>query len=274
MCFLYRTGTEEVARFLSKNGLSATGISSLLPQKKREVILKKFKTAAEDINILVATDVAARGLDIKGVDMVINYDLPDDSETYVHRIGRTGRSGASGYALSLSSVSDVAALGRIESLLRMKIPVQWLEDEDLLTEFKSFERNFHEKRSGIIKNEFQKKKHSASSKKRSSSSSGKPSSKRRSEQRSGANTSFKKKKGSAHALKSSSSSVNVNKFKQKKKSPSYSQEKKKKVSSKFSQTNSSKTVQKRHFSRSDSVISRTSTQPSKLKTFLFRLIGK
>ena len=75
--------------------------------------MASFKSE-DDQNILVATDVAARGLDVEGVDMVVNLELPDDPENYVHRIGRTGRANAKGVAFSLVSDRDVEALSRIE----------------------------------------------------------------------------------------------------------------------------------------------------------------
>jgi superfamily II DNA/RNA helicase len=130
----YKHSVDRIAQFLTSNGLPAMGISSLLSQNQRNRVIEQFK-AVNNKNILVATDVAARGLDIKGVDMVINFDLPGDSESYVHRIGRTGRAGAEGKALSLVSDQDVDALSRIESYLKHKIEIGWMDDTHLIKEF-------------------------------------------------------------------------------------------------------------------------------------------
>jgi ATP-dependent RNA helicase RhlB len=130
----FKANVERIARFLSKNGVPAMGISSLLTQAQRNRVIQQFKDGTGQ-NILVATDVAARGLDIKNVDMVVNYELPDDAENYVHRIGRTGRAGASGKAFSFVSDRDVDALMRIEEYLGHKIKVGWMEDTDLVTGF-------------------------------------------------------------------------------------------------------------------------------------------
>src|SRR5690606_37120246 len=86
----FKMSVEKVAHFLNSNGIQAMAISSLLSQAQRNRVIQQFK-AENNMNVLVATDVAARGLDIQGVDLVVNYDLPNDPESYVHRIGRTGR---------------------------------------------------------------------------------------------------------------------------------------------------------------------------------------
>ncbi len=131
----FKHNVERVARFLSDNDMPAMAISSLITQVQRTRVMDQFK-AENNLNILVATDVAARGLDIKGVDLVVNYELPGDSESYVHRIGRTGRAGAEGHAYSLVSEKDIDALSRIEEYLKHKIDVGYLEDQNLLKEFK------------------------------------------------------------------------------------------------------------------------------------------
>lgn len=139
----YKNNVDRITQFLNDNGVPAVGISSLLTQSQRERVLEQFKNENER-NTLVATDVAARGLDIKGVDLVINYDLPDDAENYVHRIGRTGRAGEKGMALSLVSDQDVMALSRIEGYLKQKITIGWIEDADLVKDFKPLARErFH-----------------------------------------------------------------------------------------------------------------------------------
>lgn len=133
----FKRNVERIARFLTKNGVPAVGISSLLTQSQRNRVMEQFK-AKNDRNILVATDLAARGLDILGVDLVINFELPDDPENYVHRIGRTGRAGAEGTAFSFVSDRDVDALARIESFIKRKIEAQWLEEVEILKDFERF----------------------------------------------------------------------------------------------------------------------------------------
>ncbi len=137
----FKNNVERIAQFLSINGVPAVGISSLLSQVQRNRVLEQFK-ADNEKNILVATDVAARGLDIKGVDLVINYELPNDAESYVHRIGRTGRAGAVGTALSLVCDRDVDSLARVEDYLKHKVDIGWIEDSELVTEFKPMPSEF------------------------------------------------------------------------------------------------------------------------------------
>lgn len=136
----FKFSVERIARFLSDNGVPAMGISSLLTQAQRTRVMEQFK-AENEKNILVATDVAARGLDIKGVDLVINFELPMDAESYVHRIGRTGRAGAEGRAFSLASEKDVESLSRIEDYLKHKIEIGWMEDSELVRDFKPMARS-------------------------------------------------------------------------------------------------------------------------------------
>ena len=126
-----------IVYFLNENGYQAVGISSLLPQNQRKQVIEHFKNAKKQ-SVLVATDLAARGLDIKGVDLVVNFELPEQPENYVHRIGRTGRAGRSGQAISLASEKDIESLMRIENYLKSKVKVSWLEDEDIIQEFKAF----------------------------------------------------------------------------------------------------------------------------------------
>jgi len=105
---------------LTKKGIRAQALHGDLTQRQREKALSAFKSGA--VSILVATDVAARGLDIKDVGVVINYNIPEDPELYIHRIGRTGRIGKSGKAFSLICPEDFKALLRIKKL-RSKISV-------------------------------------------------------------------------------------------------------------------------------------------------------
>ncbi|HVK61503.1 MAG TPA: DEAD/DEAH box helicase [Bdellovibrionales bacterium] len=134
----FKMNVPRLAQFLSDNGVPAVGISSLLTQSQRNRVMEQFKGSSEH-NVLVATDVAARGLDIKGVDMVVNYELPDDPENYVHRIGRTGRAGEKGIAFSLVSDRDVDALTRVEQYLKHKVTTDFLEESQLVKEFKAMQ---------------------------------------------------------------------------------------------------------------------------------------
>ena len=111
---------ERVARSLEKAGYRVGVLSGDVPQKKRESLLKKFQ--AGQLEILVATDVAARGLHIDGVSHVYNYDLPFDAEDYVHRIGRTARLGAEGDAISFACERYAMGLPDIEAYIEQKIP--------------------------------------------------------------------------------------------------------------------------------------------------------
>jgi len=111
---------ERVARALEKAGYRVAVLSGDVPQKKRETLLKKFQ--AGQLEILVATDVAARGLHIDGVSHVYNYDLPFDAEDYVHRIGRTARLGAEGDAISFACERYAMSLPDIERFIEQKIP--------------------------------------------------------------------------------------------------------------------------------------------------------
>ncbi|MGC9188320.1 MAG: DEAD/DEAH box helicase, partial [Sulfurihydrogenibium sp.] len=95
---------DELAEKLKEEGFNVSAIHGDFSQKKRETVLHNFRTGK--LKILVATDVAARGLDIKGVELVINYGLPRDAESYIHRIGRTGRAGKEGTAISIATPSE------------------------------------------------------------------------------------------------------------------------------------------------------------------------
>ena len=120
---------EKIQAWLEANEFKSGLLSGDVPQKKRERLLQQFKN--NKISILVATDVAARGLHIDGVDMVINFDLPNDAEDYVHRIGRTARAGASGKAISLVCETYGMNIVDIESYIDNKIPMV-KEHSDLL----------------------------------------------------------------------------------------------------------------------------------------------
>jgi len=121
---------EKVARGLERSGFRVGVISGDVPQKKRESLLNRFKRG--DLELLVATDVAARGLHIDGVSHVFNFDLPFDAEDYVHRIGRTARLGAEGDAISFACERYAQSLPEIEAFIEQKIPVAAVEAELLV----------------------------------------------------------------------------------------------------------------------------------------------
>lgn len=125
---------EIVAKRLKMNGFESEFIIGDLPQKKRLTIMDKFKAGA--IKCLVATDVAARGIDVNDLAMVINYDLPNEAENYVHRIGRTARAGKSGKAFTFCSEQDVYSLPPIERYIEKSIP-SCVADESMFAEDKS-----------------------------------------------------------------------------------------------------------------------------------------
>ena len=113
-------GADKVARALVKSGIAAEAIHGNKSQSQRERVLGAFRNG--NLATLVATDIAARGIDVEGISHVINYDLPHEPETYVHRIGRTARAGAEGVAISFCSVDEAPLLRAIEKLIRTSIP--------------------------------------------------------------------------------------------------------------------------------------------------------
>ncbi|GAB2851144.1 DEAD/DEAH box helicase [Pseudoduganella ginsengisoli] len=115
-----KIGASRLARGLEQEGMKASAIHGDKTQQERMAALEAFKKG--EIDILVATDVAARGLDISDLPCVINFDLPYNAEDYVHRIGRTGRAGASGDAISIYSDKDERLLADIEKLIKQTIP--------------------------------------------------------------------------------------------------------------------------------------------------------
>lgn len=125
---------EIISKRLKLNGTESEYIIGDLPQKKRLAIMDKFK--AGNIRCLVATDVAARGIDVNDLAMVINYDLPNEAENYVHRIGRTARAGKSGKAYTFCSEQDVYSLPAIERYIEKSIPSQ-VASEEMFVEDKS-----------------------------------------------------------------------------------------------------------------------------------------
>jgi ATP-dependent RNA helicase RhlB len=118
---------EHLHNLLNANSFPCKVISGDVEQRKRMKILDNFKDGT--LPILIATDVASRGLHIDGVSHVINYDLPQDCEDYVHRIGRTARAGAEGKAISLADEDGAFFLEAIEEYIKAKIPTEWADDE-------------------------------------------------------------------------------------------------------------------------------------------------
>ena len=118
---------EKVWGYLSSNGIEAGILTGDIPQNKRLKLLDEL--ANSQIEVLIATDVAARGLHIPSVSHVFNYDLPDDREDYVHRIGRTGRAGASGDAISFACEDNAFNLPPIEDFIGHSLPLIQVSDE-------------------------------------------------------------------------------------------------------------------------------------------------
>jgi superfamily II DNA/RNA helicase len=122
-----KTTVRELASSLKRSGFAAGQIQGDMDQSDRIAEFDRFKK--DEITILVASDVAARGLDVKGVSHVINYDVPWQPDDYVHRIGRTGRAGMKGIAITLATREDAEAIDRIEKLIGHKIAVAGAAEE-------------------------------------------------------------------------------------------------------------------------------------------------
>jgi ATP-dependent RNA helicase RhlE len=110
-----------VVKILSRSNIKAAAIHGNKSQNSRQNALNNFKNRT--IQVLVATDIAARGIDIDELQLVINYDIPNIPETYVHRIGRTGRAGSSGKALSFCDMEEQSYIRNIEKLIGLRIKV-------------------------------------------------------------------------------------------------------------------------------------------------------
>ncbi len=122
-----KSGVEWLAAKLKGNGWPAEGITGDLPQQKRFKLMEQFKEGK--IKMLIATDVASRGIHVEDISHVINFDLPQDPENYVHRIGRTARAGKTGKSIAFACEAYVFHLEPLEALLNAKIPVIWPEDD-------------------------------------------------------------------------------------------------------------------------------------------------
>lgn len=151
-----RQMTQELSVRLSLNGWNATYISGDLSQSARQEALEKIKNGKT--TILVATDVAARGLQIDDLPLVINYDIPEDYENYVHRIGRTARAGKDGKAITLADEEFVYGLEAIEKYIKMKIPVIWPDNLPIL-EDKSLGKKWYVSKPENVKKKAPKKSH-------------------------------------------------------------------------------------------------------------------
>jgi ATP-dependent RNA helicase RhlE len=114
-------GADRVTKDLERDGFEAAVIHGNKSQNARQKALTGFREGK--VRILVATDIAARGIDVPGISHVVNFDLPDEAESYVHRIGRTGRNGADGIAITLCDPTENSKLRQVERIIRMKLPV-------------------------------------------------------------------------------------------------------------------------------------------------------
>ncbi len=112
-------GVDRIVRDLSRAGIDAAGIHGDKSQNARQTALNRFKS--NECKVLVATDIAARGIDIAGLSHVINYDLPMEPESYIHRIGRTGRAGRAGKAISFCCIDETKQLGQVEKLIGKRL---------------------------------------------------------------------------------------------------------------------------------------------------------
>lgn len=130
-----RSDVDMIAKQLGERGYASSGLHGDIDQKHREKILQRFRS--KKINVLVATDVAARGIDVQNLTHVINYALPQNPETYVHRIGRTGRAGKKGIAISFISSGERRQLAQIEHITKTKLKKQSLPNEHDVSKIKS-----------------------------------------------------------------------------------------------------------------------------------------
>lgn len=116
-----KSGADRIARYLNKTGIKAEAIHGNKSQNARSKALDSFKN--KNISVLVATDIVSRGIDVDKLSFVINYEIPEQAETYVHRIGRTGRAGEAGIALSFCAEEELSYMANINKLIRLNIPV-------------------------------------------------------------------------------------------------------------------------------------------------------
>src|SRR5690606_12972125 len=114
-------GADRVTRDLLRDGFEAAVIHGNKSQNARQRALDSFREGT--VRILAATDIAARGIDVPGISHVVNFDLPDEAESYVHRIGRTGRNGADGIAITMCDPEEASKLRQVERIIRVKLPI-------------------------------------------------------------------------------------------------------------------------------------------------------
>jgi len=154
---------------LRGKGYRVEGISSDLEQKRREEVLSEFRS--RKARVLVATDVLSRGIDIKDIGLIINYDVPHDAEDYVHRVGRTARAEATGVAITLINKAEIKKFLRIEKLIGSEVPKIGLPPElgnqpvmehaPVEKKFRSGNRNFRPRKSGGVENPRPQSRHSS-----------------------------------------------------------------------------------------------------------------
>src|SRR5439155_14426811 len=120
-----KRGAEKLAKKLHSDGIECREIHGNLAQNARERVMKNFRTGKFDV--LIATDLASRGIDVADISHIINYDIPEDPEAYVHRIGRTARMGATGKAFTFDTKEQGDELTKVENLINMVIPQATLE---------------------------------------------------------------------------------------------------------------------------------------------------
>ncbi len=142
----------DIVRSLNKSGIKASGISSNLEQDQREEVMSSFRS--KQIRILVATDVMSRGIDVKEINMVINFDVPHDAEDYVHRVGRTARINTKGEAISFVVPKEKFKLRKIEKLIGIQIPkISLPEDLGISPSWDEKDMDFHHKKKKFFKKE-------------------------------------------------------------------------------------------------------------------------
>ena len=126
-------GADRLVKFLHKQGISAAAIHGNKSQNARQAALENFKS--KKIKVLVATDIAARGIDIDLLKYVINFEIPNIPEAYVHRIGRSGRAGAEGFAISLCDVEEIPYIKDIQYTIGLELPVKEMEGLSMSPQF-------------------------------------------------------------------------------------------------------------------------------------------
>ncbi|HRW21617.1 MAG TPA: DEAD/DEAH box helicase [Bacteroidales bacterium] len=162
-----KANVSNIVSNLRQKGIYSQGISSNLNQDEREEILRKFR--ARRISVLVATDVMSRGIDVKEINMVVNYDVPEDAEDYVHRVGRTARLETIGEAITLVNTEDIQKIRKIEALIESKIPKEYTPDEiGKAPNIDEYSNTNRKKGKKPFRNKFRNKKHNKHSNRKES----------------------------------------------------------------------------------------------------------